>query len=257
MNIHYTVMNAVRADGAKCVPAEGVEGAPPDYVIIQDSDYKDPAEGMSTAERNEALLLEKETDEVLVSERLLQGFFEEYQRGSRPEEINPKGIEVRGSKTGSMRKEIIFDWGCHIIKNLPHDQGPNRKGVLLNLDFHNSRMNVKFQWFMLLKGGVFVNHGPSHTSTCDQPCDLGSNMCMHQAVATVAEDNDRLSSESNSMHLNNRNVYEALCLQTDTQNDKLRRTGRNAAVSGFEKAALTLSVTQVRNGKKHNSSLED
>jgi hypothetical protein len=137
-----------------------------------------------------------------------------------------------------MTKEIIFDWGCHVIKNLPHDQGPNGKGVLLNLDFHNSRMNVKFQWFMLMKGSVFVNHGPSHTSTCGQPCDLGSNMCMHQAVATVAEDNAKLSSESNSMFLNNRNVYEALCLQTDTQNDELRRTGRNAGVSGFKKSSL-------------------
>jgi hypothetical protein len=238
MNIHYTVMNAVRADGAKCIPAEGVEGAPPDFVIIQDSDYKDPAEGMTTAQRNAALLLEKETDEVLVSARLLQGFFEKFERGVRPEEMNPKDIEVRGSKTGSMTKDIIFDWGCRVIKNLPHDQGLNGKGVLLNLDFHGSRLNSKFQWFMLSKGGVFVNHGPSHTSTCGQPCDLGSNMCMHQAVATVAEDNARLSYESNSMYLNNRNVYEALCLLTDDQNDELRRTGRNAGVSGFEKAGL-------------------
>jgi hypothetical protein len=112
MNIHHTVMNAVRADGAaRCVPAEGVEGAPPD--IVQDSDYKDPAEGMSAAQINVALLLEKETDKVLVRARLLQGFHEEFQRGTRPEEMNPKGIEVRGSKTGSMTKETIFDWGCH------------------------------------------------------------------------------------------------------------------------------------------------
>jgi hypothetical protein len=94
MNIHYKVMKCVRANGAKCVPAEGMEGAPPDFVIIQDSDYKDPAEGMSTTERNEALLLEKETNEVSVSKRLLQGFNEKYQRGIRPEEINPKCIKV-------------------------------------------------------------------------------------------------------------------------------------------------------------------
>ena len=205
MNIHYTVMNAVRADGAKCVPAEGVEGAPPDFVIIQDSDYKDPAEGMSTAERNAALLLERATDDVSVSARLLHGFYEKFQRGMRPVEMNPKGIEVHGSKTGSMTKEIIFDWGCHLLKNLPHDQGPNGQGVLLNLDFHGSRLNPKFQWYMLTNG-VFVNHGPSHTSTCGQACDLGSNLCMHQSIATVAEENARLSYESNSMLLNNLNI---------------------------------------------------
>jgi hypothetical protein len=64
-------------DGAKCVPAEGVEGAPPEMVIIQDPDYVDPAEGLSTAERNLALLSERPSDVVSINPRLLPGFFEE------------------------------------------------------------------------------------------------------------------------------------------------------------------------------------
>jgi hypothetical protein len=133
MNCHYTIMNCVRADGAKCVPAHGVEGAPPEFIIIQDPDYVDPAEGLSPAERNQALLYGRPAVIVSIHPRLLPGSFEEYKPGMLPEELNPKGIELRGSVTRSMTKELIYVWGCHFVKHLPQGQGKDGDGVILNL----------------------------------------------------------------------------------------------------------------------------
>jgi hypothetical protein len=80
---------------------------------------------------------------------------------------------------------------------------------------------------------------------------------MHQAVATVAEDNAKLSAESNSMYLNNQKVYEALCLHSDTKMISCNAQRETLLCWDSKKPGFNLSVTPVQNGKKPNSSLEN
>jgi hypothetical protein len=68
---------------------------------------------------------------------------------------------------------------------------------------------------------------------------------MHQAIATVAEDNARLSCESNSMCLNNQNLCKALCLLTDNQNDDCIAPAEMQVHRDSRKVVFNLSVMRV------------
>jgi hypothetical protein len=57
-------------------------------------------------------------------------------------------------------------------------------------------------------------------------------------IGGIAEGNARLLSDRDSTEVTNQNVYQGICENVDVQNEELRRTRRNAAMSGFEKLAL-------------------
>ena len=89
---------------------------------------------MNQFDRDEALLHQTEEDIVDISESILQGWFDAYQVGKKDDLVNVYGFRVRVTPSGSMLKRTFYDFVVHFSKHLPHDQGPNGKGVVLFLD---------------------------------------------------------------------------------------------------------------------------
>jgi len=139
---------------------------------------------------------------------------------------------------GQIGVNRFFRRVLHIVKQLPHDQGPNGRGVFLFLDWHSSRECPQSLLMSLLKHNVCMFVLPSKTSIWSQPCDNGKHELQAQAISKAAHDQGMLCgkpldyADANKIF---RAAMESNCLE---QNDELRRTGSNAAVSSFKKTGL-------------------
>ena len=158
--------------------------------------------------------------------------------------VNPFGFHVRATPSGSMLKRTFYDFMVHFKNYLPHNQGPNGRGVVCFLDWHSSRecpqslLTYFFFWNVLL----FVL--PSKTSIWSQPCDCGKNELTAMSIAQAAHDQGILSSEPLDYLKANkvfRTGLEANCIAL---NNELRRTESNAVVSSFNKTGLKATKGQ-------------
>ena len=55
------------------------------------------------------------------------------------ERINPCGFCVRATKSGSIKLDVIYDYACHFVKQLPKDQGKDGDTLIFFLYGHASR----------------------------------------------------------------------------------------------------------------------
>jgi hypothetical protein len=112
-------MITTQAAGEYCVPGWKLEGAPPPMIIVTDPSM----DSDMTAEEREAALEElSENDEVTVDASWFEGIFD---LESDEDVENRFGFLVRASKTGSMTKELFFEFAVHFVRHLPSDQGKN------------------------------------------------------------------------------------------------------------------------------------
>ena len=230
MAYHYTVANTVCANGAKSVPGLGLEGAAPPYLIIshQSEAAADPIDDMNQFDRDEALSHQTEEDIVDISESILQGWFDAYQVGKKDDLVNVYGFRVRVTPSGSMLKRTFYDFVVHFSKHLPHDQGPNGKGVVLFLDWHGSRACPKVMAFAL-KSNVLIFIFPSKASLWCQLCDVGENLAVSVSISAVAQEKGILETSAMSYEVANKVFREGLQRHVDEQVAELVRTGANVA----------------------------
>ncbi|CAB9504178.1 unknown protein [Seminavis robusta] len=239
MQFHYSVANIVRADGAQCHPHESVEGAPAPYVIISDGSSSNDLDNMEKADRDKALANQSESNtRIQLNAAVLEGWFDEFEVGSKDDIVNKFGFQVRTTPTGSMLKRTFYDFILHFTKQLPHDQGPNGIGVVLFLDWHCSRECPQSLILAFLKYNILIFVLPSKTSIWAQPCDNGKNELTAKDIAHAAHNLGLFVGSALDYRDANR-VFraglEANCVQ---QNDELRRTGSNAAATSFAKTGL-------------------
>ena len=88
--------------------------------------------------------------------------------------VNPTGIRVFVTRSGSMTKDSFPQLCRHFIDHLPPGQGKNGEPVILVFDGHASRWShagLK----LLLDNHVYCLCLPGHTSIWAQPNDGGPN----------------------------------------------------------------------------------
>ena len=88
--------------------------------------------------------------------------------------INPSGIGVAVTTSGSMTKDRFPAFCAHFVKHLPAGQGKGGEPVILVFDGHSSRWNLDGLQF-LREHNVHCLCIPGHTSIWAQPNDCGPN----------------------------------------------------------------------------------
>ena len=88
--------------------------------------------------------------------------------------INPSGIGVAVTTSGSMTKDRFPAFYAHFVKHLPGGQGKGGEPVILVFDGHSSRWNLDGLQF-LREHNVHCLCIPGHTSIWAQPNDCGPN----------------------------------------------------------------------------------
>lgn len=88
--------------------------------------------------------------------------------------VNPTGIGVFVTKSGSMTKERFPAFCRHFITNLPDGQGKGGEPVILVFDGHASRWSLD-GLKLLLENNIYCLCLPGHTSIWAQPNDGGPN----------------------------------------------------------------------------------
>lgn len=237
METHITVCNFVCANGAQCHPAEGIEGAAPPMMLIADKSSETEIDKMSKLDRDEALMHQSADDEIEVSESLLDGWLDPHIPGV-PHSSNKYGMIQVGTASGSQLRRTFYMMCLHFKDNLPHDQGPNGRGVILTLDWHASRECPQSLIEMLLKYNILIAVLPSKTSIWSQPCDNGKNLKVLKAISRASAKAGMLNSKS--LSLADANIYfrEGLEKSCDEENNDLRKLGTNVNVRSFEKTGL-------------------
>ncbi|CAB9506584.1 unknown protein [Seminavis robusta] len=238
MSFHYSVANIVRADGAQCLPKECVEGAPAPYILISDGSSSSELDSMDKASRDRLLVNQSEDDTIQLNPGVYDGWFDDYQVGKRDTLVNPFGFQIRTTPTGSMLKRTFFDFILHFKNQLPHDQGPNGHGVVLFLDWHCSRECPQSLLTAFFEYNILIFVLPSKTSIWSQPCDNGKNETSAKDISQTAHDLGLMVGSALDYRDANRIFRQGLQKNCIDQNDELRRTGRNAVVSSFEKTGL-------------------
>ena len=97
------------------------------------------------------------------------------------DQVNPFGFSVRATANGSMTQDTFYDYCSMFVKNLPDDQGPGGKPVIILFDGHSSRWNLA-ALDHLTANNVYPFFFPSHTSVWTQPNDNGANLRFHKCV---------------------------------------------------------------------------
>lgn len=100
--------------------------------------------------------------------------------------VNPSGIRVFVTKSGSMTRDRFPTFCQHFVDNLPEGKGKGGEPVVLVFDGHASRWSFA-GLKLLLDNNVYCLCLPGHTSIWAQPMDCGPNASWKSALADVVE----------------------------------------------------------------------
>ena len=123
------------------------------------------------------------TNQLHPATRLLSGIWH-IADGQR---VNPTGIGVFVTKSGSMTKERFPSFCRHFVQHLPESQGKGGEPVILVFDGHSSRWSFDGLKF-LLDNNVYCLCLPGHTSIWAQPNDGGPNASYKSCLADAVSD---------------------------------------------------------------------
>ena len=194
----------------------------------------DELEGKSKQEAMEYLLNQTDDDDINLPPAIVQAILE---TGSTPEEINPMGLGMRTTKSGSILKTNFLDYIIHFVAQLPAGQGPSGETVFLIMDYHGSRANPAAVEYAR-RNNVVILILPSKTSITSQPNDSSVNM----VLATLISRNVK---RANICTTDQMSVVDFLKVLKSTweehvsnESDLLLITEENKATRGFVKTGL-------------------
>jgi DDE superfamily endonuclease len=247
--IHVTIVLTTVSSGEYAAPGHGREGAPPPMLIVSDQGSKDSDfSGMTTNEQNDAIANQDAQDVITLKSPIIQGIYPGLDLASIREtdeeaiqalllKHNPYGINVRVTKSGSMLKQLFYDWCIHFVNNLRKGQGRDgNEFVILYMDMHGSRHNSKAMTF-LWEHNIVVIILPAKTSIYKQPNDNGPNKSLHTHLSNTAqllgfgEDTLNLEQYLNVCAIGIRNFL-------DEEHMRLLHYGSNSATRGFQHTGL-------------------
>jgi hypothetical protein len=165
--------------------------------------------------------------------------------------VNPSGIEVAVTSSGSMTRALFPRWCKHFVKNLPEGQGKGRDPVILFLDGHASRWSYTGLEY-LYDNNVITICLPSHTSVWSQPNDAAQNAAFKAVFGEIVRNWRNGTGSGFSAHLEvkmlradfNEIFVEAHAEHIRRQHSRLEREGTNAVKSGWNNVGLGENPTR-------------
>ena len=127
----------------------------------------------------EYLFNQTDNDDINLPPTIVQAILE---TGSSPEEINPMGLGIRSTKSGSILKANFLDYIIHFVTQLSAGQGPTGEITFLIMDYHGSHANPAAVEYAC-QNNVVILILPSKTSITSQPNDLLVNMVLATLIS--------------------------------------------------------------------------